>query len=46
MDCCAKIPAIAPWTDARSWLLTFAIADVNASRSLPSNSGGLNVGEL
>jgi hypothetical protein len=27
---CVTIPAIAPWTDARSWLLTFAIAEVNA----------------
>src|SRR5262252_5704018 len=43
---CVTIVAIALWTDARSWLLTFAIAEVNASRSLPSNSGGLNVGEL
>jgi hypothetical protein len=31
---------------ARSWSLTFAIAKVNASRSLLSSSDELNVGEL
>src|SRR5262245_38294954 len=43
---CVTTAVIAPWTDARSWSLAFAIAEVNASRSLPSNSGGLNVGGL
>ena len=43
---CVTIAAIAPWTDARSWSLTFAIAEVNVSRSLPSSSDELNVGEL
>src|SRR5438477_1510673 len=43
---CVTMAAIAPWTDARSWSLTLAIAEVNASRSLLSSSDGLNVGEL
>src|SRR5437762_8732860 len=43
---CVTMAAIAPWTDARSWSLTLAIAEVNASRSLLSSSDELNVGEL